>query len=96
IRYGAWYLDPKTWRKQRVNEPLEDPKAAADAIQNLRKRFSEKVLHLWNLGGDILILVQGCRTYLEKLQVKMERRLQNRDGPSPISVNKNPSYHLHK
>uniref|UniRef100_A0A8C4VTL9 Uncharacterized protein n=1 Tax=Gopherus evgoodei TaxID=1825980 RepID=A0A8C4VTL9_9SAUR len=44
IRYGAWYLDPKTWRKQKVNEPLEDPKAAADAIQNLRKRFSEKVL----------------------------------------------------
>uniref|UniRef100_A0A674IDH9 Uncharacterized protein n=1 Tax=Terrapene triunguis TaxID=2587831 RepID=A0A674IDH9_9SAUR len=64
IRYGAWYLDPKMWRKQKVNEPLEAPKAAADAIQNLGKRFSEKVLHLWNLCGEILILVQGCRAYV--------------------------------
>ncbi|XP_073199276.1 protein FAM47E [Lepidochelys kempii] len=44
IRYGAWYLDPKMWIKQKVNEPLEDPKEAADTIQNLRKRFSEKFL----------------------------------------------------
>ncbi|XP_032623957.1 protein FAM47E [Chelonoidis abingdonii] len=51
IRYGAWYLDPKTWRKQKVNEPLEDPKAAADAIQNLRKRFSEKEAEVMQLHG---------------------------------------------
>ncbi|XP_065261194.1 protein FAM47E [Emys orbicularis] len=51
IRYGAWYLDPKTWRKQKVNEPLEDPKAAADAIQNVRKRFSEKEAEVTQLHG---------------------------------------------
>uniref|UniRef100_K7FQ51 Uncharacterized protein n=1 Tax=Pelodiscus sinensis TaxID=13735 RepID=K7FQ51_PELSI len=28
FRYGAWYLDPKTWRKLKANEPLEDPKVA--------------------------------------------------------------------
>ncbi|XP_053317640.1 protein FAM47E [Spea bombifrons] len=26
-RYGAWYLDPKTWKKMKINEPLKDPKA---------------------------------------------------------------------
>ncbi|KAG8454273.1 hypothetical protein GDO86_000787 [Hymenochirus boettgeri] len=25
-KFGAWYLDPKTWKKQKVNEPLKDPK----------------------------------------------------------------------
>uniref|UniRef100_A0A8C5LSI5 Protein FAM47E n=1 Tax=Leptobrachium leishanense TaxID=445787 RepID=A0A8C5LSI5_9ANUR len=24
-RYGAWYLDPKTWKKIKINEPLKDP-----------------------------------------------------------------------
>ncbi|XP_067413366.1 protein FAM47E-like [Emydura macquarii macquarii] len=51
IRYGAWYLDPKTWRKQKVNEPLEDPKAESDTIQNLRKRFSEKEAEVMQLHG---------------------------------------------
>uniref|UniRef100_A0A8C8RTH8 Uncharacterized protein n=1 Tax=Pelusios castaneus TaxID=367368 RepID=A0A8C8RTH8_9SAUR len=43
IRYGAWYLDPKTWRKLKANEPLEDPNAAVDTFQNLRNQFSEKL-----------------------------------------------------
>ncbi|XP_077670876.1 protein FAM47E [Eretmochelys imbricata] len=51
IRYGAWYLDPKMWIKQKVNEPLEDPKEAADTIQNLRKRFSEKETEVMQLHG---------------------------------------------
>ncbi|XP_062898538.1 protein FAM47A [Mobula hypostoma] len=25
FKYGAWYLDPKTWMKRRVDEPLVDP-----------------------------------------------------------------------
>ncbi|CAJ0964206.1 unnamed protein product [Ranitomeya imitator] len=24
-RYGAWYLDPKTWKRQKVNNPMKDP-----------------------------------------------------------------------
>lgn len=24
-RYGAWYLDPKTWKELKANEPLKDP-----------------------------------------------------------------------
>uniref|UniRef100_A0A8B9QMB0 Uncharacterized protein n=1 Tax=Apteryx owenii TaxID=8824 RepID=A0A8B9QMB0_APTOW len=31
IRYGAWYLDPKTWKKEKVGEPLMDPKETGDS-----------------------------------------------------------------
>ncbi|KAG6931985.1 protein FAM47E-like [Chelydra serpentina] len=51
IRYGAWYLEPKTWRKQRANEPLEDPNTAVDAFQNLRNQFGEKEVELMQLHG---------------------------------------------
>ncbi|XP_067153107.1 protein FAM47E [Apteryx mantelli] len=34
IRYGAWYLDPKTWKKQKVGEPLMDPKEMGDSVKN--------------------------------------------------------------
>ncbi|XP_050798884.1 protein FAM47B-like isoform X1 [Gopherus flavomarginatus] len=51
IRFGAWYLEPKTWRKQRANEPLEDPNTAMDTVQNLRNQFSEKEAELMQLHG---------------------------------------------
>ncbi|XP_074806542.1 protein FAM47E-like isoform X4 [Natator depressus] len=51
IRYGAWYLEPKTWRKQRANEPLEDPNTAVDAFHNLRNQFGEKEAELMQLHG---------------------------------------------
>ncbi|XP_067413476.1 protein FAM47E-like [Emydura macquarii macquarii] len=61
IRYGAWYLDPKTWRKQKANEPLEDPNAAVDTFQNLRKQFSEKEAELMQLHGT-----QAFKEFLER------------------------------
>ncbi|KAM9143850.1 protein FAM47E [Pangshura tecta] len=73
IRYGAWYLDPKTWRKQKVNEPLEDPKAAADTIQNLRKRFSEKEAEVMQL--------HGTHAFKEFLERKGYRKPEVRAGP---------------
>ncbi|XP_025045837.2 protein FAM47E [Pelodiscus sinensis] len=51
FRYGAWYLDPKTWRKLKANEPLEDPKVAAERLLKLRKRFSEKETDAVQLHG---------------------------------------------
>ncbi|XP_010211248.1 PREDICTED: protein FAM47E [Tinamus guttatus] len=35
IRYGAWYLDPKTWKKQKVGEPLMDPKEMDDGVKDV-------------------------------------------------------------
>ncbi|KAL7982173.1 hypothetical protein Chor_001230 [Crotalus horridus] len=46
IRYGAWYLDPKTWKKQGVNEPLENPKESSikNSRRFLREEFLQRVL----------------------------------------------------
>uniref|UniRef100_A0A663FE74 Uncharacterized protein n=1 Tax=Aquila chrysaetos chrysaetos TaxID=223781 RepID=A0A663FE74_AQUCH len=38
IRYGAWYLDPKTWRKQKANEPLKAPEATINSMVNIKKK----------------------------------------------------------
>ncbi|KAH0615768.1 hypothetical protein JD844_026238, partial [Phrynosoma platyrhinos] len=43
IRFGAWYLDPKTWTKQKGNEPLADPKSKDASIQNARKTLDGKM-----------------------------------------------------
>ncbi|XP_074850076.1 protein FAM47E [Carettochelys insculpta] len=61
IRYGAWYLDPKTWRKLKVNEPLEDPRATVDAMQNLRRQFSDKEAEVTQLHG-----IYAFKEFLEK------------------------------
>ncbi|XP_042323231.1 protein FAM47E-like isoform X2 [Sceloporus undulatus] len=42
IRFGAWYLDPKTWTKQKGNEPLAEPKSKNASIQNSRQTLEEK------------------------------------------------------
>lgn len=31
MRYGAWYLKTDLWKKQRVDEPLVDPKISCKA-----------------------------------------------------------------
>ncbi|KAM6073001.1 uncharacterized protein LJ206_010907 [Theristicus caerulescens] len=42
-RYGAWYLDPKTWKKQNVGEPLMDPKETGNGVHNLTTPPVKKV-----------------------------------------------------
>ncbi|XP_072352422.1 protein FAM47E isoform X2 [Scyliorhinus torazame] len=32
--YGAWYMDPKTWRKRKIDEPLLDPSSVAQQNQS--------------------------------------------------------------
>uniref|UniRef100_A0A8C6Y5T8 Uncharacterized protein n=1 Tax=Naja naja TaxID=35670 RepID=A0A8C6Y5T8_NAJNA len=44
MRYGAWYLDPKTWKKQNVNEPLENPKESS--LKNSRRLLSEELIQV--------------------------------------------------
>nr|XP_020750318.1 protein FAM47E isoform X2 [Odocoileus virginianus texanus] len=48
MRYGAWYLNPKLWKKQRADEPLVDPKVLCTAQdenfeKELQKQFLEKM-----------------------------------------------------
>uniref|UniRef100_A0A8C8ZKL8 Family with sequence similarity 47, member E n=1 Tax=Prolemur simus TaxID=1328070 RepID=A0A8C8ZKL8_PROSS len=44
MRYGAWYLDTKLWRRQRADEPLVDPKVSHKAQdENFKKGLQEQV-----------------------------------------------------
>ena len=44
MRYGAWYLNTKLWKKQRADEPLVDPKALRKAQdENIKKELWEQV-----------------------------------------------------
>ncbi|KAG9468831.1 hypothetical protein GDO78_021874 [Eleutherodactylus coqui] len=53
-RYGAWYLDPKTWKWQKINEPLKDP--VLEKIENgshSSQKLSQKDEELLQLHGTI-------------------------------------------
>uniref|UniRef100_A0A5F8A2F7 Family with sequence similarity 47 member E n=1 Tax=Macaca mulatta TaxID=9544 RepID=A0A5F8A2F7_MACMU len=43
MRYGAWYLNPKLWKKQRADEPLVDPEVSHKAQEeNFKKELQEQ------------------------------------------------------
>ncbi|KAB0354321.1 hypothetical protein FD755_022859 [Muntiacus reevesi] len=51
MRYGAWYLNPKLWKKQRADEPLVDPKVLCKAQdENFEKELQKQVCvqSLWS------------------------------------------------
>ncbi|XP_060543006.1 protein FAM47E-like isoform X1 [Pantherophis guttatus] len=75
IRYGAWYLDPKTWKKQNVNEPLENPKESS--LKNSRRLLSEedaKLIHLHGTHAFQEFLVQKGYRIPEFLQQMLEEQ----------------------
>ncbi|KAM4709134.1 protein FAM47E isoform 2-T3 [Discoglossus pictus] len=53
-KYGAWYLDPKMWKKQKINEPLKDPKVdETGSSMDSKNRLSQKDEDLLHLHGTI-------------------------------------------
>ncbi|XP_068089646.1 protein FAM47E [Hyperolius riggenbachi] len=51
-RYGAWYLDPKTWKKLKTNEPLSDPATESNEKGNhLKSSLCQKDEELLQLHG---------------------------------------------
>jgi len=41
FKYGAWYLDPKSWEKRDATEPLMDPKELKDKEMSEAKKMSK-------------------------------------------------------
>uniref|UniRef100_A0A452RAL0 Uncharacterized protein n=1 Tax=Ursus americanus TaxID=9643 RepID=A0A452RAL0_URSAM len=72
MRYGAWYLKPKLWKKLINDEPLIDPKVLLEQDGRYGKNFPEQDI-LEDLYGTIafkdFILSKGYRMpgFLEKL-----------------------------
>ncbi|KAM6206083.1 protein FAM47E-like [Sarcoramphus papa] len=60
MRYGAWYLDPKTWRKQKANEPLKAPEATINSLGNAKHR-SGKEMEVTQLHST-----QASKEFLER------------------------------
>ncbi|KAM3832185.1 protein FAM47E-like [Vipera latastei] len=69
IRYGAWYLEPKTWKKQDVSEPLENPKESS--IKNSRRLLREEDAKLLQLHGT-----HAFREFLVKKGYRIPEFLQ--------------------
>ncbi|XP_066488367.1 protein FAM47E-like [Tiliqua scincoides] len=61
IRYGAWYLDPKSWKKQKGNEPLEDPRSVDARSKNSRRALDEKDAEIMQLHGT-----QAFKEFLDR------------------------------
>ncbi|XP_076999228.1 protein FAM47E isoform X1 [Tamandua tetradactyla] len=56
MRYGAWYLDTKLWKKQRADEPLIDPTILLKAQdENFKKALQEQ--------GNLLEELHGTATF---------------------------------
>ncbi|XP_051866096.1 protein FAM47E [Pristis pectinata] len=74
FKYGAWYLDPKTWVKRRADEPLVDPNFVPEADNSyLPEGDSEKDEELRRLHAILsfkkFIEVKGLRKpeFMKKL-----------------------------
>ncbi|XP_054995997.1 protein FAM47E [Sorex araneus] len=79
MRYGAWYLNTKLWKKQRADEPLIDPKVLLKAQdENVRKELQEQEKVLGDLHGAAafkeFIRSRGYRMprFLEKMEMRKE------------------------
>ncbi len=44
FNYGAWYLNPKTWKKRPHDQPLQDPKELKDQEMSDAKKKSNALV----------------------------------------------------
>ncbi|XP_045140287.1 protein FAM47E [Echinops telfairi] len=94
MRYGAWYLNTKLWKKQRADEPLVDPKILQKAQdENFQKELQEKEdlleeLH-WMIAFKDFVLRRGYRMprFLEKMNSRKECKSKSNKIPIKQSTN---------
>lgn len=54
VKYGAWYLDPKTWKSRAADEPLQDPKEIDD---NQMSETKQKSKDLVNYSKFVMLVI---------------------------------------
>ncbi|KAK3582835.1 hypothetical protein CHS0354_039978 [Potamilus streckersoni] len=67
FKYGAWYLDPKTWQKRDYDEDLVDPKEIKD------KETSETKQKSHELNSELSIM-HGSQAFMEFMDKKTGTR----------------------
>lgn len=58
FKYGAWYLDPKSWNKRQDDEPLENPKDIKDKEMSEAKKKSKELNH-------VIAQSQGAKLFMD-------------------------------
>ncbi|KAI5613212.1 hypothetical protein C0J50_11572 [Silurus asotus] len=78
--YGAWYLNPKTWKKRPANEPLRDPSVTKDS--ELQQQPTEKDEELKQIHGaqafKQFIITKGLRVPRFLSSIFLEEEQENR------------------
>lgn len=67
FKYGAWYLDPKTWEKRDADEPLMDPKELKDKEMSEAKKMSKGL-------NNELATMHGVSLFKEFVDKKSRRK----------------------
>lgn len=67
FKYGAWYLDPKTWQKRDSEQPLMDPKALKDQEMSEAKKKSKELNYE-------LATMHGVNLFKEFMDKKQRRK----------------------
>ncbi|KAM7443869.1 FAM47 [Porites harrisoni] len=66
VKYGAWYLSPKTWKARPKDEPLQDPKEQQDKTLSESKKKSHKL-------DAVLSSMHGAKAFKEFIDKKNTR-----------------------
>ncbi|XP_033105963.1 protein FAM47E-like [Anneissia japonica] len=72
MKYGAWYLDPKDWKRRGASEPLEDPQALKDKeMSDSKKKSLSMDEQLAPLHGS-----KSFKHFIEKKNTRMPEFLE--------------------
>jgi len=47
VKYGAWYLNPKTWKVRESNKPLRDPREIEGKQMSDSKKKSKNLVSFY-------------------------------------------------
>ena len=67
VRYGAWYLDPKSWKVLPANHPLQDPKELEGLQMSESKKKSKEL-------DGVLSSLHGARAFRKFVDDKGTRK----------------------
>ncbi|KAH3842863.1 protein FAM47E-like isoform X4 [Dreissena polymorpha] len=79
FKYGAWYLDPKSWEKRDADEPLMDPKELKDKEMSDAKKQSK------NLNNELAML-HSVSLFKEYVDKKNRRKPEFLDEVEEIKI----------
>lgn len=60
MKYGAWYLNPKTWKKHKEGEPTQAPQTERQENIVSEAKAESKKLVFYNLNGDAVESIFTC------------------------------------